>query len=83
MSDAPDFTLLPVEALTRPKHRFRCEPYRATMTAEACVRRQDTAAEQVQEEHSQQVKDRLLGDYEKCLRCPVGDQIRLQLMRKP
>jgi hypothetical protein len=81
MGDAPDFAIVPVEALTRPKHRFVCVPYHATMTGAACVGRQDTAAEQIQQDHSQQVKDRLLGDYEKCLRCPVGERIRLQLLR--
>jgi hypothetical protein len=80
MGDAPDFALLPPEAITRRKHRFVCAPYHATLTAGACVERQDRSADQVTEGHSQQVKDRLLGDYEKCLDCPVGAAIRLQLI---
>lgn len=71
--------VVPVDALRRRIDRFRCEPYRAVITAAACLRRQERAADQQTQAHllnSGQVKDRLVGDYEKCLYCSVGDRVR-------
>lgn len=71
--------VVPVDALRRRADRFRCEPYRATISAQTCLARQSRAADQQTEsrlQNSGQVRNRLVGDYEKCLYCGVGDVVR-------
>ena len=43
MIPASELPVLPVDRLTQPRERFRCEPYRCTLTAEACLKRQRQA----------------------------------------
>jgi hypothetical protein len=76
---ADPFPLLPVDSLAAPNHRFRCDRYHATILVSACLKRQEVSAEQQIQFRLQVVKDRLDGDYEKCLTCPVGAQIRRQV----
>lgn len=75
--------VVPVEALRKRTDRFRCEPYRATISAHTCLARQSCAADQQTEsrlQNSGQVRNRLVGDYEKCLYCPVGDVVRQRVV---
>jgi hypothetical protein len=69
--------VLPSE-VTSPDDLFRCTPYRAVMRAGACVTRQDAASSQ----HAQRSlrwkpdSNRLRGEYDKCLACPLGQQVK-------
>lgn len=69
--------VLPAE-VTAPDDTFRCTPYRAVMRASACLSRQEAARSQ-HEQRSQRWKpdsNRLRGEYDKCLACEIGKQVR-------
>jgi hypothetical protein len=71
-------------AVSGPLDRFRCEPYRATLTARSCIARQDAAAEQSRQRDKGGSgrafrQGSLLADYSKCPDCPIGPTIRARV----
>lgn len=70
---------VPVEALTAPRDRFRCDRLHATLTAEDCIERQKRAdvAEAAREKQPgvSPFASRWSTQFATCRRCPVGMQI--------
>lgn len=72
--------LLPVSALTRPLDRFRCEPFRATLTVKACLSRQQaTYAGGRMKHHGPKIH----AGYPECLSCELGKQVAARVPSKP
>ncbi len=71
---------VPVEALTAPRDRFRCDRLHATLTAEDCIERQKRAdvAEAAREKQPgvSPFASRWSTQFATCRRCPVGDADR-------
>lgn len=63
-----------MSALKGPLDRFRCVPYSATITARACVARQDAAARKAKP--GRPGVPGMVGDYHECVGCPVGPLVR-------
>lgn len=74
--------LVDVVAVRSPLDRFRCEPYRAVLTAQSCVDRQGVAAVQMKQLSSRtrgssaREANAKRADYFLCRECPVGAEIR-------
>ncbi len=73
--------LLPVvpTELTAPEQALRCVPYRATILAAACLRRQRVATAQASQGSWRPDDGKLRGDYAKCLTCGIGPTVRARL----
>jgi hypothetical protein len=67
---------VPVERITRHADRFRCEPMRATIKAETCLRRR-AAALNTQSLRYEVVTDD--ADLTPCLKCPIGPRVAERL----
>lgn len=70
----PPRVTLPIASVSRPDDRFHCRPYSATITASACVARQETACTS---------KQPLPAHTRLCVSCGDGAEIRLRLGGPP
>lgn len=75
----PTVEILPVEKLTSGRDFMRCPPYRAVLSAQTCVARQDVVAVQSGQDTRKPLSDRLNGDYRHCRDCPIGRAVRDRL----
>jgi hypothetical protein len=71
-----DDQILPVERLTRPLDRFRCEPFRAMLTVRACLARQTaTWAGGRMKGHGPKVH----AEHPECVACELGAAVARQV----
>jgi len=75
----PRVEILPVERLTSGRDFMRCPPYRAVLSAQTCVARQDAVAVQATQDVRKPLSDRLNGDYRHCRDCAIGRAVRARL----
>ena len=73
-----------IEQVTKPTDLFRCEWYRAILSAACCLARQTSAKRAENRSRKEKLHGVGLASICRCIACPFGDMIAAQVkVRKP